>query len=136
MLNTPVAFIIFNRPRHTKKTFEIIRAQKPKELFLIADGPRYNIKTDDQLCHEVRQIVSNIDWSCNVYRNFSDVNLGCKLRPKTGIDWVFEHVDRAIILEDDCLAHKDFFSFCENLLNIYRDDYIKGQKDARDYYFK
>lgn len=122
MLNTPIAFIIFNRPRHTKKTFDIIRSQKPKKLFIIADGPRNNINADFELCQEVKKIVSNIDWDCDVYRNFSEVNLGCKLRPKSGIDWVFDHVDRAIILEDDCLAHEDFFYFCENLLEKYKDN--------------
>jgi hypothetical protein len=31
------------------------------------------------------------------------MNLGCKKRVSSGIDWVFEHVEEAIILEDDCL---------------------------------
>jgi hypothetical protein len=50
------------------------------------------------------------------------VNLGCGIRVATGIDWVFEHVDEAIILEDDCLPHVTFFRFCEELLEKYGDD--------------
>ena len=33
-----------------------------------------------------------------------------------------EHVDEAIILEDDCVPHPTFFPFCEELLERYRDD--------------
>ncbi|HSP63875.1 MAG TPA: hypothetical protein VLQ90_12890, partial [Pyrinomonadaceae bacterium] len=40
----------------------------------------------------------------------------------SGIDWVFEQVEEAIILEDDCLPHPSFFRFCEELLERYRDD--------------
>ena len=39
-LETPVAFIIFNRPETTRKVFEQIAIAKPKKLFVIADGPR------------------------------------------------------------------------------------------------
>jgi hypothetical protein len=121
-LQTPVAYVIFNRPSQTRLTFAAIRAQKPLKLFLIADGPRYGHPTDAERCKEVQEIVSNIDWPCEVFRNYSDKNLGCKLRVTTGIDWVFQQVDQAIILEDDCLPHPDFFNFCEKLLNKYKDD--------------
>jgi hypothetical protein len=40
----------------------------------------------------------------------------------SGIDWVFEHVDRAIILEDDCLPDPTFFRFCDELLDRYVDN--------------
>lgn len=39
-LSTPVAFIIFRRPEVTAKVFEQIRLAQPKQLFVIADGPR------------------------------------------------------------------------------------------------
>ena len=119
----PVAYIIFNRPSHTRATFAAIRAQQPSKLFLIADGPRSEHPGDVEKCREVRQIVAQIDWPCEVYRRFSDKNLGCKSGPKTGIDWVFRHVNQAIILEDDCLPHEDFFIFCETLLDKYKDDH-------------
>ena len=49
MFQTSVTFIIFNRPVHTKKTFEIIRKIKPPKLFIIADGPRPNFPEDKTL---------------------------------------------------------------------------------------
>jgi hypothetical protein len=122
MTSTPVALIVFNRPQLTERTFAVIRAQRPNKLFLIADGPRVNHPTDGARCAAVRAILENVDWPCEVYRDYSDHNLGCKYRPKTGIDWVFQHVDKAIILEDDCLPHADFFSFCDLMLERYAAD--------------
>jgi hypothetical protein len=57
-----------------------------------------------------------------VRQNYSDVNLGCRRRVASGISWLFEHVEQAIILEDDCLPHPTFFTFCEALLNRFVDD--------------
>ena len=121
-LSTPIAFIAFNRPRHTRKTFESIRAQQPTELFLISDGPRPGHPTDTNNCRQVREILAQVDWPCTVHRNYSEVNMGCKGRVISGLDWVFEHVDRAIILEDDCLPNDDFYPFCQELLERYCND--------------
>jgi hypothetical protein len=119
---TPIAYIVFNRPSHTEKTFEAIRAYRPSHLFLIADGPRRWAPEDERKCSEVRSIVSNVDWPCNLQFNFSDENLGSGYRVSSGLDWVFQSVDRAIVLEDDCLASPEFFTLCDILLEKYRDD--------------
>ena len=37
---TPVALLIFNRPDLTQIVFEAIAKVKPKQLFVVADGPR------------------------------------------------------------------------------------------------
>jgi len=122
MTSTPIAYIIFNRPRHTRETFAAIRAQRPAQLFIIADGPRSGHPTDTLFCLEAREIVEAIDWPCDVHRNYADENLGCKHRVISGLDWVFSQVERAIILEDDCLPHPDFYGFCDSLLDRYNDD--------------
>jgi hypothetical protein len=121
-LLTPIIFIVFNRPRHTIKTFESIRAQQPRHLLIIADGPRLNHPTDESNCAAVKEIISNIDWPCTVEHNFSSTNLGCKHRVISGLNWAFSRVDRAIILEDDCLPNYDFYSFCDILLDRFKDD--------------
>ena len=63
-----------------------------------------------------------MDWPCDVRHNWADTNMGCKSRVSSGIDWVFESVETAIILEDDCLPHPDFFRFCNELLDRYAND--------------
>lgn len=121
-IETPVAYFVYNRPKHVAKTFEAIRSARPGMLFLIADGPKDNSESDSEKCREVRTILENIDWPCKVFRNYAERNLGLKARISSGLDWVFSEVDRAIILEDDCLPHPDFFDFCDSLLHKYETD--------------
>jgi hypothetical protein len=120
--NIPIVFIVFNRPDTTAKVFEAIRQAKPNQLFIIADGPRQEFPNEPKKCDAVRSIFDKIDWKCELVKNYSDSNLGCKLRVYTGLDWVFSQVEEAIILEDDCLPHFTFFPFCEELLKYYRYD--------------
>ena len=121
-MKTPVAFIIFNRPDTTKRVFEAIRQAKPPKLLVIADGPRVDRPGEAEKCAATRAIIEGVDWECEVLTNYSDINLGCGKRPATGIKWVFEQVEEAIILEDDCLPNYSFFRFCELMLEEYRYD--------------
>jgi hypothetical protein len=118
--STPVAFIIFNRPDLTEIVFEAIRQAKPKKLLVIADGPRF--PEEAEKCEKTRAVIKKVDWECEVLTDFSDVNMGCKLRVSSGLDWVFSEVEEAIILEDDCLPAPSFFNFCQTLLEKYRQD--------------
>jgi hypothetical protein len=120
--SVPVALLNFNRPQMTRQVFEIIRKIKPKRLLLIADGPRPDKPDDARLCAEVRAIFDEIDWDCEVSRRFSDTNLGSFKSNSTGLNWVFDTVEEAIIIEDDFLPSASFFPFCEELLEKYRYD--------------
>jgi hypothetical protein len=121
-LTTPVAFIIFNRPDVTERVFQAIRQAQPQKLLVIADGPRADRPGEAEKCAAARAVIDRVDWDCEVLTNYSEVNLGCKLRVSSGIDWVFSEVEEAIILEDDCLPAPSFFSFCQVLLEKYRHD--------------
>lgn len=121
-LKTPVAFIIFNRPDTTARVFEEIRRARPPKLLVVADGPRLNRPGEAEKVAATRAIVEQVDWPCQVLKNYAETNLGCKQRVSSGLDWVFQTVEEAIILEDDCLPHPTFFRFCEELLEKYRDD--------------
>ena len=122
-LQTPIAFIIFNRPDVTERVLARIRQARPEKLFIIADGPRSGVPEDAAKCEAARRIVEGgIDWPCEVTRDYAKNNLGCKLRVSSGLDWVFSQVEEAIILEDDCLPNPSFFPFCDELLEKYRDE--------------
>lgn len=121
-MKTPVALIIFNRADTTEKVLEAIRQAKPSKLFVIADGPRANKPGEAEKCATTRAVIERVDWDCEVLKNYSDVNLGCAKRVSSGLDWVFNTVEEAIILEDDCLPHPTFFRYCEELLDRYRED--------------
>ena len=136
-LTTPIAFIIFNRPDTTKRVFEAIRLAKPEQLFIIADGPRNNKAGEEQKCLETRAITELVDWDCEIFRNYAPKNLGCRNRVSSGLDWVFENVEEAIILEDDCSPHPTFFRYCQELLAKYKNDdkvmMISGNNVLADY---
>lgn len=124
MFNKAVAVIIYNRPKHTEALYNCIRQIKPKKLFIIADGPKLNDEDDYQKCEQTRIIFDDIDWNIEtVKKNYSKTNMGLKSRVETGLDWVFENIDEAIVLEDDCIPSLEFFEFCSFGLNKYRDDH-------------
>lgn len=121
MVNMPVALFFFNRPEPLKKVFEQVKKARPNKLFLVQDGVRLN-KNDYEKVLACRKVVSDIDWVCEVFINYSEVNLGVGKRISSGIEWAFENVDRLIILEDDCVPCQSFFSFSEELLEKYLHD--------------
>lgn len=118
-LKTPVLFIIFNRIETARNVFKEIRKIRPKKLFIASDGGRNTL--EHTLCVNIRnEIMGMIDWECDLKTKFNEINLGSGLNVSRAIDWFFESVEEGIILEDDCLPNKSFFSFCENLLEKYR----------------
>jgi len=122
MTKTPVAFIVFNRPDLTRQVLERIREAQPHHLLVVCDGPRENVASDIERVAAVRALIDDgVDWPCRVERNYAEQNMGCRHRVASGLNWVFSQVEEAIILEDDCLPDPSFFSYCEELLERYRD---------------
>lgn len=120
--SVPVLINFFNRPEPLKKVFAAVKAARPKYLFLSQDGAREGNASDSENVELCRKVVSDIDWDCSVFYNYSETNLGCGKRMSSAITWAFETVDRLMILEDDCVPGEDFFPFCEELLEKYKDD--------------
>jgi hypothetical protein len=118
--DTPILFLIFNRPDETRRVFSQIKKIKPKFLYIVADGPRN--KNEEKLCEKTRLLViNNINWKCEVKTLFRRKNLGCGVAIHQAINWFFKEVDRGIILEDDCYPDLSFFYFCQKMLNKYED---------------
>lgn len=116
----PVAVFVYKRHANFPIIMKRVRKYAPARVYLIADGPKPG---EEEMCDQARrELEKRIDWPCEIRRNYSDTNLGLKKRFSTGIDWVFEHEDRAIFIEDDCVPNISFFRFCEELLEKYKDD--------------
>ncbi len=117
---TPILFLVFNRPENTRLVLEAIKRVRPSKLFVAADGPRSQYIEDKEKCEEVRKIIHReVDWSCQVETWFREENVGCGKAVGGAISWFFQHVEMGIILEDDCLPEASFFSYCEVLLKEY-----------------
>ena len=95
---------------------------QPTRLFITADGPRKGNEEDLKNCEEVRNIIKNIHWECDVKYLLREENWGCKNAVADAISWFFNEVEQGIILEDDCLPNKSFFDFCEQMLEKHKQD--------------
>lgn len=146
MLDVPIAFVIFNRPGPTKISFQQIRSARPTKLFLISDAARANRPQEAKLVQECRHIAEQVDWPCEVTKIYADQNMSCGRRISSGITEAMTHVERLIILEDDCVASPSFFPYCDALLDRYQDDervmaitgnnfQMGAQRTSASYYF-
>lgn len=121
-MKSPILFLIFNRPDTTAEVFETIRHARPPRLYIAADGPRATRPGEMEICEATRRIATNVDWPCEVKTLFRDENLGCGKAVSQAITWFFDNEPEGIIIEDDIIAHPDFFRYCDEMLDRYRDD--------------
>lgn len=134
-MKTAVLFLIFNRPDTTLRVFEAIRQAKPPRLYVAADGPRKDRAGEKEKCEEVRSIIEKVDWDCEVKTLFRNENLGCGQAVSQAITWFFKQEAEGIILEDDILPHPEFFPYCEELLERYREVKEVGVISGRNHLY-
>ena len=126
-MESAVLLIVFNRPQPTQAVVDALREARPPRLYVAADGARPGRDDDVRNSKAVREIVSQVDWPCQLVTLFREENLGCKRAVSGAIDWFFEQEEEGIILEDDCLPIRGFFPYCDELLARFRDDDRIGQ---------
>ena len=121
LVDVPVQFNIWIRPECQKKQWEVIRAVRPRILFVVSDGGR----TEEEwaLINENRTMIdTGIDWDCEVHKLYSDRNYGMYQNQMNANEYIWARVDRCIFMEDDVVPAPTFFAFCRDLLEKYRDD--------------
>ncbi len=117
----PILFIVFNRLDTTQKVFEQIKKVRPLKLYIASDGPRN--KEEEKKVLEIRNyLLENIDWPCELKTRFRTENLGVGFGPNDAITWFFSQEEMGLIIEDDCLPSLSFFSFCDLMLDYYKND--------------
>lgn len=117
-----VLLIFFIRDAVLKETFEAVRKARPRRLLLWQDGARTNRPDDIEKVQKCREIVENIDWDCEVYKNYQTRNWGCDPSTFFSHKWAFSIVDKCIVLEDDAVPSQSFFLYCKELLDKYEND--------------
>lgn len=121
-LDVAVLCIFFARPEQFEKSFETVRKARPRVLLLWQDGPREGREDDIENIQKCREIANNIDWECEVHRNYHDKNMGCDPSTFYSHKWAFSIVEKCIVLEDDIVPSQSFFRFCKELLDKYEND--------------
>jgi uncharacterized protein (DUF1015 family) len=118
--NTPILLICFKRYEKTLEIFNQIMLCNPKKLYVSIDGAR-NDKEKVEV-DKVASIFENASGNTEILIRKSEVNQGCKYGVYNAINWFFEHEEMGIILEDDIVPYPQFFPYCEELLEKYKDD--------------
>ena len=119
--DVPVLLLTWRRPDTTRQVLDALRLVAPSKLYVASDGPRN--EAEAKAVQATRDLISeHIDWSCQIKTRFCADNQGCQLGVSAAITWFFEQEEEGIILEDDCVPHPDFFSYCRELLERYRFD--------------
>jgi hypothetical protein len=122
MLSVPILFLTYKREKTAQLVFDSIRAARPNKLYWASNAPKSNNTEEELQVQRVRAIKESIDWPCEIHLRFLDTHLPVKHSVHSAISWFFEHEERGIVLEDDCLPINDFYYFCEDLLEKYKDD--------------
>lgn len=132
MFKTPILLITFNRPDHVRRVLTEILKQEPQLLYICQDGAREGNENDRIKCQEVRDVINKLidEYKAShshftLHTLYQPYNLGCGHGPAAGITCFFDNVEQGIIMEDDCLPHQDFFGYCEDLLNRYKDTQVQ-----------
>lgn len=121
-IDIPVLLIFFVRPEPLAKVFEQIRLARPSKLYLYQDGPRDGREDDIENVKKCREIVSDIDWECEVFYKYQEKNYGCDPSEYISQKWMFEKEEYGIVLEDDDVPSQSFFPYCKEMLEKYKDD--------------
>ena len=121
-VDVAVLILFFTRPEPLKKVFDAIRQARPSKLYLYQDGPR---GPQDMVGIEAcRKVVCDeeIDWQCDVQRNYQTENAGCDPSNFNAQKWAFSLSDKVVVFEDDSIPSVSFIHFCKEMLDRYEHD--------------
>ena len=121
-IDIAVLILFFCRDQKLKEVFDAVKKARPSRLYLYQDGARAGNEKDKIGIAKCREIVSAVDWNCEVFTNYQDKNWGCDPSEYLAQKWFFSHEEMGIVLEDDDVPSQSFFSFCKELLDRYKND--------------
>lgn len=120
-LHTPVVLFIFKRIETTLQIISRIAQVKPNRLYIISDYGRNDEEVEIVLnCRAA--VEKAITWECEVIKDYALENRGVYKNIGEGALRVFEKEEKAIFLEDDNLPEVSFFTFCEEMLEKYKNE--------------
>ena len=91
LVDVSVLILFFNRPEPLKQVFAQVREARPARLFLYQDGPRN--EKDIEGIRACREVVSQIDWDCEVHQLYQERNYGCDPSEFISQKWAFSQTD-------------------------------------------
>lgn len=122
MVNTPVLFETFARPDYARQVWDAIKASKPRSLYFYSNKARNDKPDEIKRNEEIRAFVKEIDWKCDIHTWFREEYVDVYTSLKGAVDWVCENEEAWITLEEDVVPTPAFFSFCDQMLDLFKND--------------
>jgi len=119
-----ILLFAYNRPSHLKRIIISLESYKKVNLFVILDGPKNNMDRVIQ-----KEIVTNILGENKIKISLikREKNIGLAKSIKSTLDKFSKKYKKLIVLEDDCIPRKEFFTFAKKALTLSaKDDSIAG----------
>ena len=130
MVKTAVLFQTFARPEYARQVFDAIKACKPKKFYFYSNKARADKPDEVKRNEEIRSWVKEVDWDCELHTWFREDYVDVYTSLKGSVDWVCKHEEAWITLEEDVVPTPAFFSFCDQMIDYYRDNnrvwYVSG----------
>ena len=126
MTLAPIVLFVYNRPWHTEQVVNSLQKcelANESDLYIFADGPK-NSATDDVKIKisEVRKYLHSIKGFRSIHFDEAETNRGCANSIIYGVSKVIEQFGKAIVVEDDIVAHPFFLRFINEALAFYGND--------------
>lgn len=123
MIEFPILILAHQRADCVVRIIDIAIKEGVKRIYISIDGPKNEYASLQQ--HLLNEHLARIqDDNCEVNIEIRRVtsNLGLVQAVLSGIDWIFENEETAIIMEEDLYPDPTFFKFCNESLNYYQND--------------
>lgn len=119
---TLTVLVTYNRPDHTKQALEaLLNSKDHGPILVLSDAPVSS--NDFALVQETRSIIDSFQLKHSFDILYQTENLGLAKSIKFAVAKAFEKHEAVIILEDDCLAHFNFFEWTYSCLEKYQNDH-------------
>lgn len=120
-MNIATILFTYNRSVHTDKVIKALSKNTvlPKKLYIFQDG----LKKEEHRTEweKVNRLIQTIEF-CPTEYHVAGKNHGVAETIVSGINFVMESHDAAIIIEDDCLPAVCFIDFMEQCLEKYQEN--------------
>ncbi|MBD3242957.1 MAG: glycosyltransferase [Chitinivibrionales bacterium] len=123
MTLAPIALFAYNRPAHTRRVLDALRANdlaQQSVLYVFSDAPK------SSSCEDA---VAQIRSACRNAAGFGDVilvaresNFGLTRNITEGVTQLIDRHGKAIVIEDDVVTSRYFLRFMNDALARYEDD--------------
>lgn len=124
MRKAPVVLIAFNRPDMFRRVMNGVLSADDvadRDMFVFIDGPRN--EPERAKCAEVCRVAESFRGQLhNLTVVARDSNLGCRRNIVESITQVSKTYGRVIVVEDDILVSRTFFTYMDEALGMYEGD--------------